>query len=166
MGMRKVTTSHVFECDPTTFWEIFLDDDYRRRLFLEGLGFRDYAAISKSGDSRVIKVTPKMNLPAAVEKIIGGTFAYEEHGTLDREKNVWTWRMVPQTMKDKLFTQGTIRVEAAGEGRCRRTDEVSIEAKIFGLGGLIESTAEKETRSASEKDQAFLTRFIADKKSK
>jgi hypothetical protein len=56
---------------------------------------------------------------------------------------------------------GTVRIEPAGDGHCRRTDDFSIEAKIFGLGSLIESSIEKELRSAREKEYAFLARWVA-----
>jgi hypothetical protein len=56
---------------------------------------------------------------------------------------------------------GTVRVEAAGDGRCRRTDDFSIEAKLFGLGGLIESSIEKELQTARAKEYAFLARWVA-----
>ena len=62
--------------------------------------------------------------------------------------------------KDVVTMHGTVRVEAAGEGHCRRTDDFCIEAKRFGLGGLIESSIEKELRSARAKECAFLTRWV------
>jgi hypothetical protein len=56
---------------------------------------------------------------------------------------------------------GTVRIEPAGDGHCRRTDNFSIEAKMFGLGALIESSIEKELRSARAKEYAFLARWVA-----
>jgi len=55
---------------------------------------------------------------------------------------------------------GTVRIAASGNGRCRRTDNFTVEAKIFGLGGLIESSIEKELQSARAKEYAFLTRWF------
>jgi hypothetical protein len=55
---------------------------------------------------------------------------------------------------------GTIRIEASGEAHCRRTDSFSVEAKVFGLGGLIESSIEKELQSARAKEYAFLARWL------
>ena len=39
---------------------------------------------------------------------------------------------------------GTVRIEPSGDGHCRRTDQFTVEAKIFGLGGLIESSIEDD----------------------
>ena len=47
-----------------------------------------------------------------------------------------------------------------GDAECRRSDEVVIEGKIFGLGGVIESTAEKEVRASWDKERAFFTRWL------
>ncbi len=108
-----------------------------------------------------------MKLPAPVAKLIGDSFAFEDHGTLDRAEGEWTWRMVqPANLdskttarKDVVTMHGTVRIEHR-RGHCRRTDEFTIEAKIFGLGGLIESSIEKELRSARTKEYAFLMRWL------
>jgi hypothetical protein len=109
-----------------------------------------------------------MKLPAPVAKLIGDSFAFEDHGTLDRAEGEWTWRMVQpanldsktKARKDVVTMHGTVRIEASGDGHCRRTDEFTIEAKIFGLGSLIESSIEKELRSARTKEYAFLMRWL------
>ena len=54
----------------------------------------------------------------------------------------------------------TLRIEPAGPNQCRRTDTWTIEAKVFGLGGLLESTIHKELQSGREKEYAFLTRWL------
>jgi hypothetical protein len=55
---------------------------------------------------------------------------------------------------------GTVRVEGVGDGHCRCTDDLSIEAKMFGLGGLVESSVEKELLSARAKECAFLAWWV------
>lgn len=87
---------------------------------------------------------------------------------LDRAKNVWTWQMVqpqqlPAGAKAKpgiVTTRGVVRVEPLGEGRCRRSDELVIEAHVFGLGGVIESSAEKEARAGWALEVPMLTRWV------
>lgn len=167
--MKTVTASSVLPCTPETFWNVFLDEKFTRTLFLEVLGYRELSVLELTDSSRKLHVVPKINLPGPLQKLIGDSFAYEEHGTLDRGKGEWTWRMVPPAKRDPnskprkelVSTSGTIRVEAEGEGQCRRSDEVTVEAKLFGLGGLIESTVEKEIRSSWSKEFAFLRRWLA-----
>lgn len=109
-----------------------------------------------------------MKLPAPVAKLIGESFAYEEHGTLDRVNNEWTWRMVQpakldskrKPRNDAVTMHGTVRIEPSGDGYCRRTDSFSVEAKIFGLGSLIESSIEKQLSNARAKEYVFLARWV------
>jgi hypothetical protein len=63
-------------------------------------------------------------------------------------------------MSDKLFTSGTVRVEPIGDSKVRRIAEMSIEAKIFAVGGLIESSAEKQMRDGWDKSANFMNKFI------
>jgi hypothetical protein len=166
-SMKTVTESVVLPCAVETFWRVFLDETYMRTLFLDELKFKELTILELTDSSRRIRAVPKVNLPALLEKLIGDTFAYEELGKLDRAKNEWTWHMQPpanpdgKVKKDMVSTRGTIRVVAEGEGKCRRTDQVTVEAKVFGLGGLIESTVEKELHSAWTREFAFLKNWLA-----
>jgi hypothetical protein len=169
--MRTVSERFQLPCDCETFWRVFLDETYMRALFLEELKFKELTILERTDSTRKIRAVPSMNLPAVLEKLVGDSFAYEEHGTLDRANNLWTWRMVqPQkadgkSKKELVATRGTIRVAPAGEGKCQRTDEAEVEGKIFGLGGIIEGTVEKEMRSVWQKELAFLTRWLETHKS-
>ena len=166
--MKTSTASAVLPCAPETFWAAFLDESYLRALYLEELEYRAFAVIEIGEISRKLRIVPKMKLPAPVAKLIGESFAYEDHGTLNRARNEWTWRMEQpanldpksKPRKDVVAMHGTVRIEASGDGHCRRTDDFSVEAKVFGLGGLIESSIEKELQSARAKEYAFLKRWV------
>ena len=166
--MKTSTTSAVLPCTPETFWAAFLDESYLSALYLEELEYPAFAVIEIGETSRKLRIVPKMRLPAPVARLIGESFAYEDHGTLDRARNQWTWRMVQpanldpksKRRKDAVTMHGTARIEASSDGHCRRTDTFSIEAKIFGLGSLIESTIDKELRRARAREYAFLTRWL------
>jgi hypothetical protein len=166
--MKTSTTSAVLPCAPDSLWPSFFDESYLRTLYLDELQYRALAVLEISDTSRKLRIVPKMKLPAPVAKLIGESFVYEEHGTLDRPRNEWTWRMVQpanldprrKPRKDAVAMHGTIRIEASGEAHCRRTDSFSVEAKVFGLGGLIESSIEKELQSARAKEYAFLARWL------
>jgi hypothetical protein len=159
-GMKKAIGRSEIQCDVDTFWKVFLDKEYNRAFYLEELGFPRLEILEQTETTRRLRAVPKMDMPGPVKKILGDSFGYEEVGSLDRQKNEWRWKMVPNTMPDKLKTDGVVRVEPAGEGKCRRVDEVNIEAKIFGIGGLIESSAEKEIKAAWDKEAAFMNRWI------
>lgn len=162
--MKRVTATFTFTCDPSRYWSVFLDRRYLEAVYLEALGYRSLEVLELGDASRKLRLVPKLSLPGPIEKLMGDSFAYEEHGTLDREKNLWTWRMVPPSnakpKKELVATRGTSRVEAIEGGKVRRTDEVFIESGIFGLGGLIESSAEKECHAAWPKETGCLRTWL------
>ena len=166
--MKTSTASAVLPCTADTFWASFLDESYLHALYFGELESRAFAVLEIGEASRKLRIVPKMKLPAPVAKLIGESFAYEEHGTLDRAKSEWTWRMVQpanldpksKPRKDAVTMHGTVRIENSGDGHCRRTDDFTIEAKIFGLGGLLESSIEKELQTARAKEYAFFTRWV------
>lgn len=167
--MKTLTSSVELACTPDTFWRVYLDAAYLKALYLDALGYKEFEVLDATGDARKIRIVPKLNLPGPIQKLIGERFIYENHGALERAKNEWQFRMVQpdkldpgaKAKKDMISTRGTIRVEAIGADRCRRNDEVVIEANVFGLGGLIEGAAEKETKAARDKEYAFLKQWIA-----
>lgn len=166
--MAKFTVSHEFRCDEETFWKTFLDRDFNLALYREHLGFPAYEILELRDTDREIhrKVqgTPKMNVPGPVAKLLGSSFSYVEEGRFDKATKVWTWKMTPSTLADKLRQEGTMRVEKAGEGRVRRVAELLIEAKIFGVGGLLESTTEKQLREGWDASAPFMQRWMDEHK--
>lgn len=157
--MKKLRVTTELDCDVETFWKVFLSEDYNKKLFYDIFGFTEMVIVSQTDTTRRIRVIPKLNMPKPVMKLLGDSFGYQEEGRLDRDKNEWHWKMLPNTMGDKLKTEGVVRIVADGD-KCRRTDEATLEAKVFGLGGLIESSTEKEIRDAWDKELAFLKRYL------
>lgn len=167
--MKQATASVSLSCTPEAFWRLFLSPEYARALYLGELGYRGLEVLETTETSRKLRVVPKLNLPGPIASLIGDSFAYEDHGELDRARNLWTWRMVQPAVlapgakprKNVVTTSGTLRIEPVSEGSCRRIDTLNIEAHIFGLGGVIESTAEKEAQAAWVKEFDFLKRRLA-----
>jgi hypothetical protein len=161
--MKRVTETFLLPCTPDVFWQVSMDPAYLRALFLDGLGFNGFEVLEISATTRKLRVVPRMNLPEPLAKIVGDAFAYEEHGELDRGRSEWKWRMVqPRNARlpELIGTSGTVRVEPIGDGQCRRTDELILEGKLFGLGRIIEAAAEKEARAAWGKEPPFFARWL------
>jgi hypothetical protein len=155
--MKTVTESVVLPGTPEKYWRVVFDQEYLRKLYLEVLGFKDFAVLEISETVRKVRVVPKVNMPGPIAKLIGDRFTYEEHGT--REANLWTWRMLApggQGTPNIVSTRGTNRIEAIDGQSIRRSDEIIVEGKVFGLGGLIEKSVEKEIHASSAKEYAFL----------
>lgn len=162
--MRKANAKHDINCDIETFWKVFLDEEYTRKMILEELGFKSMEMLEITDTKRRMAIVPKLNMPGPVMKMLGDSFGYEEVGSLDRDKNLWTWNIITNTMTNRLKTSGTLRLESIDGGKVRRVDDATIEAKIFGIGKLFESSTEKEVYSAWDKECAFMNRWLADMK--
>lgn len=160
--MKQITNSWTLPCTPEQYWDLYLDPEYSRALYQEALGFAAYQVLHSDDTSRKLRLQPKLSLPGPLAKIVGDAFSYEQHATVDRKTGVWTWKMVqPGDKKGIVSSSGTIRISDAGSGQCMRRDDVSATGNIFGLGGLLESTVEKEVRSTWDKEIAFFKRRLA-----
>ena len=163
--MGKFTVTHEINCNVETFWKTFFDKDFNEKLYLEALGFPEYKTLEQNETekqiTRRVHGQPKMNLPGPVAKLFGSNFSYDEEGSFDRATQIWRWKLKPSSMADKLRTEGVVRVEAIGDSKVRRVAEIEVEAKIFGVGGLIESTAEKQLREGWDSSAVYMNKHLA-----
>jgi hypothetical protein len=167
--MSTVNFSHEINCDEATFWELFLDKEFNEKLYKQGLEFPEWSIVEQTEtDSEVRRTTkgrPKLkNVPGPVAKILGDSFGYTETGTMDKKSKVWKYKLTPSAMADKIRQEGTLRIQPAGEGKIRRMVELVIEAKIFGIGGMVESTTEKQLRDGWDTSAVFMNKWIAEHK--
>ncbi|UQA58131.1 DUF2505 domain-containing protein [Polyangium aurulentum] len=166
--MGKFTVTHEINCDEETFWKIFFDKEFNEKLYKEKLGFPSFDILEQrdtdNGTFRKTAGEPKMTLPGPVAKLVGNNFRYTEEGQFDKAAKIWRWKMTPSAMADKIRNEGTMRIEKVGEGKVRRIADIVIEAKIFGVGGLVESSAEKQLREGWDESAVFMNRWIQDRK--
>jgi hypothetical protein len=164
--MPTFTLTHEIHCDVDTFWKIFFDKTFNEELYRKGLGFPEFTVLEQketpTGVSRRCAGQPKLNMPAPVMKLLGSGFRYTEDGTWDAATKTWRWKMTPSAMADKLRQEGKLTVSAAGEGKVRRVAELINEAKVFGVGGLLESSAEKQLREGWDQSAVFMNQWIKD----
>lgn len=163
--MGKFTITHEINCDADTFWKTFLDKDFNDKLYLEALRFPEFKVLEQRETDaeiiRMVKGQPKMDLPGPVAKLFGPGFSYKEEGKLNKATKIWSWKMIPSTLADKLRNEGTMRITPVGDNKVRRVADLVIEAKIFGVGGLIESSAEKQLRQGWDESAIFMNKYLA-----
>ena len=139
--MKKFTLRHEINCSVEHFWKVFFDKEFNTSLYLNELRFPQFEIteqIEKDGKvTRRVRGTPKMNVPKAVAKLLGDGFSYDEEGNFDPDKGLWTWKLLPNSLKGKLNTSGSVRVERISDDKCCRVAAIECEAKVFGVGGLI-----------------------------
>jgi hypothetical protein len=163
--MATFTMKHDLECDVERFWTLFFEAEFNEKLF-KALEFPMWKLLeSKETDTQIVrkvKATPKMDAPAPVVKLLGSSFGYDEVGTFDKATKTLKFVIKTNAMTDKLRNDGTVTCEPRGAGKSRRVVEIVAEAKVFGLGGMIESAFEKSFRSGWQKSADFINLWVKD----
>ena len=162
--MIRFTLVHDIHCSTERFWELYLDSDFTRALIQDGLGFDDCDIQSVTRDEgvvrRVMVVRPRIDVPQAVAKVLGPRLSYREEGVYRHDTGTWEWTTRLGVMADKIRMGGSQRVEPAAADRCRRVADLWVDAKIFGLGGLVEKAAEKNMRKGWAESARWMNAWI------
>jgi len=167
--MQEVTIRHEMACDEDTYWyKCVFDKDYNEQLYLKLLGFPQYELEKYEDDGetirRVVKASPKIPpLPGPVKKVIGEGLAYTESGSFPRSTRQYTFTAVPNALGDKATTAGKMWVEKVGDKRIARIAKISVEVKVFMVGGLIEDQILNSLRTSYERAVDFTNQWVKDK---
>jgi uncharacterized protein DUF2505 len=166
--MAKFTMTHEINCGAERFWQLFFDKEFNDALYKGKLGFPKFEIVDfKETDATIYRKAvgqPKMNMPGPIVKLLGSNFAYTDEGTLDKKTGLFKFKTTPSTLADKLKNEGSVRIEALGTDKLKRITELLIEAKVFGLGGLIESSTEKQMRQGWDDSAVFMNQYLIDHK--
>ena len=163
--MATFTMRHDLDCDCDTFWKLFWELDFNEQLF-KALEYPAWKLVdTKETDKeiiRTVKATPKMEAPGPVAKLLGSSFGYDEEGRFDKATKTHKFIITPNVLAGKLRNEGTVKCEPRGEGKSTRIVEIIAEAKVFGLGGMIESSFEKSFRTGWQKSADFINKWVKD----
>ena len=147
--------AHIHECSEDTFWHVFFDPDYNRQLFSQALGFPHFEQLefreTETEIRRVVSATPSIGeLPHALKKLVGDGITYEERGIFDKRTKRFSIEVISNKLPDRITVRGTIYTEPISDARSRRVFDGTVEARIFGVGGLLEKRliADLEARYA------------------
>lgn len=161
--MAKFEIRHRINCSAPDFWKkIFEDKEFDLALYREALhmGFELLVWDDKTG-ARSSRIVPNISGPKAVQKVLGDSQTFVETGTYDKDAASYTFKVTPSTLANKLFISGVMRIEPDGLDHCYRVVDFSIEAKIFGVGTLLASVIEKNTRDSYDKSAKFTNLYLA-----
>ena len=166
--MKKVHLSHEIHCSPEAFWKLYFDPEFTAALIKEAIKVDDFKIVKfEETDREIHRITtgrPRINAPAAIQKVIGDNFSYTEEARLDRATQTLRWNIRLSTFADKTRNEGVLRVEPLGPDRVRRIADAEVEAKIFGMGGMMESGMEKQMQEGWAAGAEFTNRWIAKKR--
>lgn len=163
--MAKFTTTKEINCDADSFWKLFFDSSFNEKLYIGTLSYSEFKIVEHSVMDTQIRqkaaARPKMDMPGPINKLFGGNYSYTEEGTFDKATRIYRWKQIPSSMADKFLFEGSIRVESIGDRKIRCIQEITLDVKIFGVGGLIESTFEKRLREQADTTAAFFNKYVA-----
>lgn len=163
--MLEFTVEHKLHCTPERHWELFWDCPWTEELIVKGLGFAscECGEPVEDGDElrRQMRVTPKINVPAAVAKLLGPRLAYTEKGVFDTKTERFKFDTILSVLADRIKMGGTVSIKDHGDGTCTRVTELWTEAKIFGIGGLVERAAESNLRDGWAESARWINEWLA-----
>jgi hypothetical protein len=169
--MKERRIEHVYDCSAEVFWnQIFLDDEYNRRLFLDELHYGTWKVLrsDERGNEvhRVIEASPPLpkDLPKVLEKLLSDGLGYEEHGVLDRVRQRYRVDVKPKSLASKLTIEGELSTQPISARSCRRIYVARAEARVLGIGGTIEQRLLDDIEKSYNKSALFTNRWIAERK--
>jgi hypothetical protein len=166
--MADARIVHDIQGSEDTFWKLFFDKEYNEALFLKTLGFDAWKVVSQDEGAdrieRVIDAVPKIgDLPGPLKKLVENGVGYRERGTFIRAEHRMKVVVEPTVMHDKLSISGVIHTERTGDRSCRRIYDAVVNAKVFGIGGMIEGRIMQDIKQSYDKAAAFTNQWIRDK---
>lgn len=167
--MADVRIEHTYNCDPDTVWDkFFFDAEYNTRLFKEGLKFPAYEQIKfEETDTEIrrsVEVTPELGpMPGPLKKLIGDGLGYREDGVFNKATKRYKLVITPNKLSDKVSITGEMWMEGKGDGKSTRIFTCSVNAKIFGVGGMLEKKTIEDMKKSYEVGAEFTNKYIAEK---
>ena len=163
----RLTTSHILEVAPVTFFDrVFFDLEFNERLFREALEVKDVEVLElvAEGDLRRkrIRVTPRprMEPPAVLRRALRGELSYLEEGSWSRQDSVYRYAVRTSIASERIRIAGSVRASAFGEGRCERTVEIDVEVALPLIGGQLERFVVEQLRGSLERGASFANEWI------
>jgi len=166
--MPEITLRHEIDTDEDTFWaKCVFDADFNKKLYIETLKFPQWKLLDSKDDdaklTRKVQVDPPTgSMPGPVKKVIGDRLSYVEEGTFDKKSKRYTFKVTPSTLAEKTKVAGEMWVEKVGEKKITRCCKISVEVKVFMVGGMVEDRILADLRDSYDKGTAFTNQYIKD----
>lgn len=165
--MAEIKLRHEIDTDEDTFWsKIVFDEAFNKTMYHDHLKFPGWSLLdSKEDDAKIVRKVrvepPTGELPGPVKKVIGDRLAYTEEGTFDKKAKRYTFKVTPSTLADKTKVVGEMWVEKLGDKKIARCCKISVEVKVFVVGGMVEDRILADLRASYDNSTTFTNDFIA-----
>jgi Protein of unknown function (DUF2505) len=162
--MAETIIRTPLECSAEDYFEKCLfAHTYAEELFVKTLKFPSVKVLELDRSSAIwkrrVQIDPPLTgLPGPVAKLIGDSFSYVEEGSYDPKAQRYTFKVTPSTAADKTKTTGESWVEVTG-GKSVLCTRLSVEVKIFMVGGMVEDKIMKDFRGSFETAAPFINAF-------
>ncbi len=163
----EFTIRHDIPCAIDTYWRCVWDEEYNKRLYLDVLKFRECTRLEqKETDAQItrrIKLNPPaQDLPGPVAKVLGD-LSWIEDGVFDKKTGIYKVKIITASMPDKTHIGGENWCESRGDAACVRIAKMSVEVKVFMVGGIVEKRIEADTKKSYEAAAKFTAEFVKEK---
>lgn len=162
--MAKFEMRHRYSCDEETFWkEVFFDQDFNKKLFYDHLKFTRWEVTSFDETDaeirRSLEIVPTTGAVPGPLKKFAEDLGFTEKGVFDKSKRHHRFTVTPNRMADKITIEGEVRIEPRGDG-IERIINMTVTAKVFGVGGLIEKRIIADTRASYDAGHAYAQKTL------
>ena len=159
---RRFQVRHPIHATSERFWRVIHHGkEFMRTLYIEELGYGyEIREDNKETGVRRTYITPKVDAPAAIVRVMGDSISFEEQGKLGPGPR-YEFRVVPNKFTDKIDISGAMTTEPRGEGECDRVVDFEVTCGIFGIGGIVERFVEKEIVKGYNDSAGFTNDFLA-----
>lgn len=160
---KTFTMTHTLNASVPEFWErIFASESFNEELYRDELGFQ-YKLEEWDAETglRRARVWPTADVPKPVAAVLGDKLSFLEEGVYDAAADRYDFVVIPSAMRDRITTTGIVIAEATDDGRCKRTVTITVEARIFGVGKLVEAHLESTTRDQYDRNAAFANEYLS-----
>jgi len=159
---RCLAIRQLLDCSEAEFWErIFGSEEFNQYLY-DGLGFEyELQEWNQETGYRRAKVSPALQMPKAVAKVLGDRFSYVEEGAFDAAAERYDFRVTPSALAERIRVKGTVIVEPVSANQCERRVTLEVSASVLGLSRLIEAYFAATTREQYAKNAALVNEYLA-----
>ena len=164
--MEDVTLRHEIETDEDTYWwKIVFDEAFNKKMYVGHMHFPEWSLLestdSESELTRKVRVEPEVgNLPGPVKKVLGDKLSYLEEGTFDKKTKRYRFKVTPSSLADRTKVAGEMWVETLGPKKIARMCKISVEVKVFAIGGMVEKRIADDLRGSYDRGTAYTNDYL------
>lgn len=133
---------HGLRCKSDAYLRCVLDDEYNRRLYVDALKYAGFRTLERvREDNFEVRRSQVYPAPATTPSVILKVFddlSYVEEAKLDPAKNHVALNFVAKSLTERIKIFGEITCVDRSDGTCERTATMSVDARILGIGGILE----------------------------